>query len=134
MAAKTQLAHARGEATAPRTCLSCKIVVANWLVPVALGCSVLALRVSGAPVYEALRCERAAVLGGQYWRLLSPHAVHLGWTHCLMNAGRLALCTAFAAGTRSWCAWAATIVVPALGAGILLVAASPQAANEWVCS
>ena len=102
---------------------------ANWLVPVALACLVLALQAGGQPVYEALRYERAAVLGGQYWRLLSAHAVHLGWAHCLMNAGGLALCAAFAAGTRSGRAWAAAIVVLALGVGILLVAASPQATN-----
>ena len=46
-----------------------------------------------------------------------------------MNAGGLALCAAFAAGTRSWRAWATAIVVLALGVGILLVAASPQATN-----
>lgn len=102
---------------------------ANWLVPVALACLVLALQAGGEPVYEALRYERAAVLGRQPWRLLSAHAVHLGWAHCLMNAGGLALCAAFAAGTRSWRAWAAAIVVLALGVGILLVAASPQATN-----
>ncbi|BEP45964.1 rhombosortase [Variovorax sp. V15] len=102
---------------------------ANWLVPIALACLVLVLQAGGEPVYEALRYERAAVLGGQPWRLLSAHAVHLGWGHCLMNAGGLALCAAFAAGTRSWRAWATAIVVLALGVGILLVAASPQATN-----
>ncbi|WP_429614511.1 rhombosortase [Variovorax sp. W2I14] len=102
---------------------------ANWLVPVALACLVLALQAGGEPVYEALRYERAAVLGGQYWRLLSAHAVHLGWAHCLMNAGGLALCAALAAGTRNWCAWATAIVVLAIGVGILLVAASPEATN-----
>lgn len=101
----------------------------SLLVPVSLACLVLALQASGEPVYEALRYERAAVLGGQYWRLLSAHAVHLGWAHCLMNAGGLALCAAVAAGTRSGRAWAAAIVVLALGVGILLVAASPQATN-----
>ena len=102
---------------------------ANWLVPIALACLVLVLQAGGEPVYQALRYERAAVLGGQPWRLLSAHAVHLGWGHCLMNAGGLALCAAFAAGTRSWRAWATAIVVLALGVGILLVAASPQATN-----
>src|SRR5688500_16756843 len=102
---------------------------ANWFVPVALAGLVLALQAGGEPVYEALRYERAAVLGTQPWRLLSAHAVHLGWAHCLMNAGGLALCAALAAGTRSWCAWTAAIVVLALGVGILLVVASPETTN-----
>ncbi|WP_418120751.1 rhombosortase [Variovorax sp. 350MFTsu5.1] len=102
---------------------------ANWLVPIALACLVLILQAGGEPVYEALRYERAAVLGGQPWRLLSAHVVHLGWGHCMMNTGGLALCATFAAGTRSWRAWATAIVVLALGVGILLVAASPQATN-----
>lgn len=55
-----------------------------------------------------------AVLGGQPWRLLSAHTVHLGWAHCLVNAGGLALCGAFAAGPRSWCAWATAIIVLAV--------------------
>ena len=101
----------------------------NWLVPVALACLVLALQAGGEPVYETLRYERAAVLGRQPWRLLSAHAVHLGWAHCLLNAGGLALCAVLAAGTRSWCAWTTAIVVLALGVGILLVVASPQAKN-----
>ncbi|WP_418126160.1 rhombosortase [Variovorax sp. 160MFSha2.1] len=102
---------------------------ANWLVPIALACLVLVLQAGGEPVYQALRYERAAVLGGQPWRLLSAHAVHLGWGHCLMNAGGLALCAAFAASNLSWRAWATAIVVLALGVGILLVVASPQATN-----
>jgi rhomboid family GlyGly-CTERM serine protease len=101
----------------------------NWLVPIALAGLMLALQAGGEPVYDALRYERAAVLGGQPWRLLSAHAVHLGWAHCLLNVGGLALCAALAAGTRSWRAWAAAIVVLALGVGLALLAASPQATN-----
>jgi len=102
---------------------------ANWLVPITVACLMLALQAGGEPVYEALRYERAAVLGGQPWRLLSAHVVHLGWAHCLMNAGGLVLCAAFAAGTLSWRAWVTAIVVLAFGVGILLAAASPDATN-----
>ena len=89
----------------------------------------LALQAGSEPVYDALRYERAAVLGGQPWRLLTAHVVHLGWAHCLLNVGGLALCAALAAGTRSWRAWAAALIVLALGVGLALLVASPQATN-----
>ncbi|SIQ51090.1 rhombosortase [Pseudacidovorax sp. RU35E] len=85
----------------------------------------LALQAGGEPMYEALRYDRVRVLEGQAWRLLSAHAVHLGWAHCLMNAGGLALCAALGAGQRSARAWAAAITALALGVGALLMVASP---------
>ena len=85
----------------------------------------LALQAGGEPVYEALRYDRRRVLEGQGWRLLSAHAVHLGWAHCLMNAGGLALCAALGAGQRSARAWAAAITALAVGVGALLMVASP---------
>ncbi|WP_295531172.1 rhombosortase [uncultured Pseudacidovorax sp.] len=103
--------------------------LANWFVPAALAGLVLALQAGGEPVYEALRYERAAVLDGQYWRLLSAHAVHLGWAHCAMNVGGLALCAALAGGERSARAWSTALVALAAGVGLLLMAATPSAAN-----
>jgi len=102
---------------------------ANWLVPIALAGLMLALQAGGETVYDALRYERAAVLGGQPWRMLTAHVVHLGWAHCLLNVAGLALCAALAAGTRSWRAWAAALIVLALGVGLALLVASPQATN-----
>lgn len=38
-----------------------------------------------------LRYERALVVQGQWWRLLTGHIVHLGWTHLALNLMGLAL-------------------------------------------
>lgn len=62
----------------------------------ALTVPLLALQASGSAVQHALRYERAAVLGGQLWRLFTAHALHLGWTHLLLNATGLLLCAALA--------------------------------------
>lgn len=35
----------------------------------------------------SLRYDRAAILDGEAWRLLTGQLVHLGWTHCLLNVG-----------------------------------------------
>jgi rhomboid family GlyGly-CTERM serine protease len=49
------------------------------------------LQVAGPAAVAALRFERAAVAGGQFWRLLTGHLVHLGWSHLLLNIAGLAL-------------------------------------------
>jgi rhomboid family GlyGly-CTERM serine protease len=62
--------------TRPRIC--------DWVAPLGLG-ALLALLYAGGPrVSDALRYERASVLGGQWWRLVSGQLVHadvmhLGW-------------------------------------------------------
>lgn len=35
---------------------------------------------------EHLQFDRGRILGGEYWRLLSGHFVHAGWTHLVINA------------------------------------------------
>ncbi|WP_232346393.1 rhombosortase [Cupriavidus sp. USMAA2-4] len=55
----------------------------------AIAVLLLALQAGGPAVAAALRYERAAIAGGELWRLLSGHFVHLGWAHCLLNAGGL---------------------------------------------
>jgi len=50
----------------------------------------LALQGLGQPVIELLRFERESLAEGQWWRVLTGHLVHLGWSHALLNV--LALC------------------------------------------
>lgn len=45
----------------------------------------LACEWGGEPVRDALRYDRAAILDGQLWRLLTGHLVHLGGSHLLLN-------------------------------------------------
>ncbi len=102
---------------------------ASWWPALALAGLMLVLQAGGAPVRAALRYERAAVLGGQIWRICSAHFVHLSWTHCLLNLAALALCVVLARGTppaRSW--WATTLVLAA-GVGSLLLLAAPEVPN-----
>ena len=40
---------------------------------------------------EVLSWDRSALAGGQPWRFLSGHFVHLGWSHLLLNLAGLAL-------------------------------------------
>jgi rhomboid family GlyGly-CTERM serine protease len=59
----------------------------------------------GAPWLLALRYERASILRGEWWRLLSAHFVHLGMTHLLLDGSALLLLWALyarALSTRAW--------------------------------
>ena len=55
-----------------------------WCIGLALAAMVL-LWLPGDSVRMALRYERAAVLAGEYWRLLSGHWVHGDFMHLLLN-------------------------------------------------
>jgi len=50
----------------------------------------LVLQGLGQPITELLRFERDPLAAGQWWRLLTGHLVHLGWSHAFLNV--LALC------------------------------------------
>lgn len=71
----------------------------------------LALQAGGATVADALRYERAAIVSGEVWRLISGHFIHFNWAHCLLNVGGLVvLAVALPGSIRAWrcCLWLAT--------------------------
>jgi len=45
----------------------------------------------GEPATQGLRYDRAAILEGQWWRLISGNLVHLGWPHLVLNLAGLLL-------------------------------------------
>jgi len=93
-----------------------------------LGIAAIVLTLAGGPSSPALRYERADVLAGEWWRLLSGHVVHLGVSHLVLNlAGLVLIGWSFGPGLRAstwlWILLASTL---ALAAGFLLLA--PQLA------
>jgi rhomboid family GlyGly-CTERM serine protease len=73
-------------------------------------------------VFASLVYERAGVLQGEAWRLLTAHGVHAGPVHLVLNLGGLALVWV-AFGQRSTGAgWAAAGAASAIGSavGVLL--------------
>ena len=73
----------------------------------AAGVSVLAsaLQFGGEPVREALAYMRQGVAGGELWRLVTGHFVHLGWTHMWLNLAGLALVVWLVGEVFSWVRW-----------------------------
>ncbi len=70
---------------------------------VALACVVAAAW--GDAARELLRYDRLAIAGGEVWRLLGGHVVHLGIQHLALNLAGLALVWSLVGrlyGTRQW--------------------------------
>ncbi|MGM3275770.1 rhombosortase [Ralstonia sp. 24A2] len=82
----------------------------------------LVLQAGGATVVDALRYDRAAILNGEVWRLVSGHFVHLTWVHCLLNVGGLVALAAIL--PASLCVWRCCVVLATL-IGLILFAALP---------
>src|SRR5687767_15643686 len=64
-----------------------------WLIGL-LAATLVLLWLTGESGRELLRYERAAVLQGQYWRLLTGHLVHGSGQHLVLNAVGLGLIAA----------------------------------------
>jgi rhomboid family GlyGly-CTERM serine protease len=77
---------------------------------------------SGEAGQALLRYERGALAGGQWWRLLSAHVVHLDLRHALLNALGLALVWALFARDYSPKAWLAIVLgaIATIDAGLWL--------------
>lgn len=56
----------------------------------------LLLPLGGEGLQLACRLDTAPLALGQWWRLLTAHLVHLGWTHAALNAVGVLLCWALA--------------------------------------
>lgn len=66
---------------------------AAWFLGLLIAALVL-LSIGGESFREALRYERAAVLAGEYWRLLTGHLVHGTTLHLILNVAGLGLIAA----------------------------------------
>jgi rhomboid family GlyGly-CTERM serine protease len=74
------------------------------------------LAAGGEPWRLALQYQRAAIVAGEWWRLISAHAVHLGARHALLDAAGLVLLWILYARALELRHWAA-----ALGGALLAI-------------
>ena len=93
-----------------------------WLVGL-LAAALVLLWLIGESGRELLRYERAAVLQGQYWRLLTGHLVHGSGQHLVLNAVGLGLIAALFPREYSLRGWllvlAGSVVI--IDAGVVLL-------------
>lgn len=63
----------------------------HWSLPLLLCVASIAVALFGDGAGEWLRYERAPIAAGEWWRLVSAHLVHLGWSHLWINLAGLML-------------------------------------------
>jgi len=88
--------------------------VAHWQVPLLIALVAGLAAAFGDAGRAALRYDRAAIAGGELWRLLSGHFAHLGYRHLLLNLAGLALVWLLVGrlySTRQWLLVAAVSVL-----------------------
>ena len=56
-----------------------------WALPGFVAGLAAVLAVAGDPARAWLRYDRQGIEGGEFWRLVTGHFVHLGWSHCALN-------------------------------------------------
>lgn len=74
----------------------------DWRVPLVLAGIAISVALPGAWARELMRYERAGLAQGEWWRLVSGHFAHLGFSHLLLNlAGLAAIWLLVGAGYRA---------------------------------
>jgi rhomboid family GlyGly-CTERM serine protease len=98
----------------------------RWAVPLALALVASALELGGDAARAALRYERAAVLDGEWWRLVSGNLVHLGPRHLLLNLVGVALVAALGGRALVGVRGPLSACGAMLGVGLGLLAFAPE--------
>ena len=93
-------------------------------------CAFLALLAAGGePVRNALAYDRAAIMSGQWWRVITAHFVHLDPNHAMLNGMGVVLMWALFARDYSPVRWAAIYLAACLAVSTGLWFFDPQV--EW---
>jgi rhomboid family GlyGly-CTERM serine protease len=100
----------------------------RWIWLLALLSLLDALSYLGDIATMALRYDRAAIAAGQWWRLLTAHAVHLDLHHLVLNELGLILVWSLFARDYDAVEWCAIVLAGALGISCGLWWLSPQVA------
>jgi rhomboid family GlyGly-CTERM serine protease len=97
----------------------------HWRLPLLLALVAVLVMGGGEEAARLLRYQRGAVFEGEFWRLLSGHLAHLGWSHLLLNLAGLGLVWGICGNALSEGMWGALILLCALGVSLGLLLFNP---------
>lgn len=86
-----------------------------WLPPLALLVLIGLLALGGESLRDALRYERADIIGGEYWRLLSGNFVHLSPWHTFLNGLGVLVLVLLCPETLPWQVWLRRLLFLSMG-------------------
>ncbi len=87
----------------------------DYLLPATITVLAVAIMLGGLLPMLSLRYERAGILSGEAWRILTGHFVHLTWNHLLLNLGGLALIWLLFGNRLSLAQWLIVLLACAIG-------------------
>ena len=87
-----------------------KQLIRGWALPAAMVIAATVILLLGDDAALRLRYDRPAIGGGEILRLISGHAVHLGFAHYLLNVAGLLVVWYLVGEAFSTRAWAAIII------------------------
>jgi rhomboid family GlyGly-CTERM serine protease len=76
--------------------------------------------------HDWLRYDRAGISRGEWWRIVTGHFIHLGWSHLALNVAGLAIGTWLFGTERSPVQWGIATVLSTLACGLGLWWFSPD--------
>jgi rhomboid family GlyGly-CTERM serine protease len=81
------------------------VFLRGWSQPLLLLILSLGIMMGGETAQEFFRYDRLGIARGEWWRLLSGHLSHLGWSHFVLNGAGLVLIWSLVGtrfSTRGW--------------------------------
>lgn len=100
-----------------------RAVLRHWRLP--LAAAVLLVLLQASDLHGALEYQRAAVLHGQVWRLLTGSLIHLSWLHLIRDLAGLFLIWGLFAHSLNERTWLAALLGSTLAVGLGLLAFDP---------
>lgn len=98
----------------------------TWTFPLALALLMTALQLLPAAGQQALRYDRAAILAGQAWRLVTGHLVHADFVHLAWNVAGLALVAWLFARQFNLRGWVVILVASTAAVDLGFLVLEPQ--------
>lgn len=89
-------------------------ILARWALPLLLSFCIVLIMSGGESASQWLRYDRLAIAQGEYWRLLTAHLTHLGWSHLLLNLAGLLLLWLLLGDGLNRAGWILLLLISAL--------------------